>query len=170
MNTTRLCASIEFEVPFHDLDPVHLVWHGHYAKYLQLARDALMQRIGYSHTEMMQTGYAWPVIEMKLRYVQPARLGDRLRVTATLIEHDPRLKVSYEILDLRTGRRLTRAHTVQVPVTMPEGRLLYAIPEVFRVPVERALDTLSAQPTGSHPPLQAQGRAGDGSGKEASST
>ena len=139
MTNTRLAASVDIEVPFHDLDPLHVVWHGRYAEYLELARDALMRRVGYSHTEMMQTGYAWPVVELKLRYVQPARLGDRLRVTATLLEYDPRLKVAYEIADMRSGRRLTRAHTVQVPVTMPEGKLLYTIPDVFRVPVEKAL-------------------------------
>jgi acyl-CoA thioester hydrolase len=143
MKPARLCASIEIVVPFHDLDPVRIVWHGHYAKYLELARDALMRRVGYSHAEMMASGYAWPVVEMKLRYLQPARLGDRLRVTATLIEHDPRLKINYDIADARSGRRLTRAHTVQVPVTV-DGKLLYTIPDVFREPMERALRAVSA--------------------------
>lgn len=139
----RLSASIDIEVPFHDLDPVQIVWHGHYAKYLELARDALMRRVGYSHAEMMATGYAWPVVEMRLRYVQPARLGDRLRVTATLLEHEPRLKIAYEIADAVSGRRLTRAHTVQVPISMPDGKLQYAIPEVFRAPMEQALKDLA---------------------------
>jgi acyl-CoA thioester hydrolase len=135
----RLSESVEIVVPFHDLDPVNIVWHGHYAKYMEIAREALMRGVGFSHAEMMATGYAWPVVEMKLRYVQPARLGQRLRVTATLLEYDPRLKITYEIADATTGRKLTRATTVQVPVKMPEGKLLYEIPEVFRVPMERAL-------------------------------
>jgi acyl-CoA thioester hydrolase len=141
----RLSESVEIVVPFHDLDPVNIVWHGHYAKYMEIAREALMRGVGFSHAEMMATGYAWPVVEMKLRYVQPARLGQRLRVTATLLEYDPRLKITYEIADATTGRKLTRATTVQVPVKMPEGKLLYEIPEVFRVPMARALQRLTTR-------------------------
>jgi acyl-CoA thioester hydrolase len=145
----RLSESVEIVVPFHDLDPVNIVWHGHYAKYMEIAREALMRGVGFSHAEMMATGYAWPVVEMRLRYVQPARLGQRLRVTATLLEHDPRLKITYEIADVTTGRKLTRATTVQVPVKMPEGKLLYEIPEVFRVPMERALQRLTGSRQGA---------------------
>lgn len=136
---TRLSARVQIEVPFHDLDPVNIVWHGHYVKYMEIAREALMRGIGYSHAEMMATGYAWPIVDMRLRYVQPARLGQQLHVTATLLEHDPQLKISYEIADAATGSKLTRATTVQVPVKMPEGKLLYEIPEVFRIPIEAAL-------------------------------
>ena len=135
----KLSASIEVEVPFHDLDPVEIAWHGHYAKYLAVARDALMWAIGYSHVEMHATGYAWVVVEMKLRYLAPARLGDRLRVTATLFEYDPLLKIAYQIVDVASGRRLTRGLTVQAPVTLADGALVRAIPDVFRRPVECAL-------------------------------
>jgi len=135
----KLSASIDVEVPFHDLDPVEIAWHGHYPKYLAVARDALMQAIGYSHAEMRATGYAWVMVEMKLRYLAPARLSDRLRVTATLFEYDPLLKIVYQIVDAASGRRLTRGLTVQAPVTLADGVLVRAIPEVFRRPVECAL-------------------------------
>ena len=26
-------------MPFHDVDALHVVWHGHYYKYLELARE-----------------------------------------------------------------------------------------------------------------------------------
>jgi len=135
----KLSASIDVEVPFHDLDPVEIAWHGHYPKYLAVARDALMQAIGYSHLEMRATGYAWVMVEMNLRYLAPARLSDRLRVTATLLEYDPLLKIAYRIVDAASGRRLTRGLTVQAPVTLADGTLVQAIPEVFRKPIECAL-------------------------------
>ena len=31
---------VEHEVPFHDVDMTLRVWHGHYYKYLELARTA----------------------------------------------------------------------------------------------------------------------------------
>ncbi len=138
-SAARLSASIEFVVPFHDLDPANIVWHGHYAKYLELARDALMRRLHYSHDEMRASGYLWPVVELKVRYLRAARLGQNLRATATLIEFEQRLKISYEIFELEGGRRLTRAHTVQVPVKMPEAELLFDAPQVFRDRLAQAL-------------------------------
>ncbi len=134
-----LTASIEIEVPFHDLDPADIVWHGNYARYLALARDALMRQLGYSHAQMKDAGVLWPVVEMKLRYMQPARLDQRLRVSATIVEHQQRLKIVYEIADAASGRRLTRAHTVQVPVQIPEGRLLFEAPAQLRARLDAAL-------------------------------
>lgn len=134
-----LTARIEIEVPFHDLDPADIVWHGNYARYLALARDALMRQLGYSHAQMKDAGVLWPVVEMKLRYMQPARLDQRLRVSATIVEHEQRLKIVYEIADAASGRRLTRAHTVQVPVKMPEGRLLFEPPAQLRASLDAAV-------------------------------
>jgi acyl-CoA thioester hydrolase len=134
-----LTTSIEIEVPFHDLDPADIVWHGNYARYLALARDALMRQLGYSHAQMKDAGVLWPVVEMKLRYMQPARLDQRLRVSATIVEHQQRLKIVYEIADAASGRRLTRAHTVQVPVQMPEGRMLFEAPAQLRARLDAAI-------------------------------
>ncbi|MCX8005337.1 MAG: acyl-CoA thioesterase [Burkholderiaceae bacterium] len=141
----KLAAAVEVTVPFHDLDAVQIVWHGHYAKYLELARDALMEKIGYSHGEMRASGFVWPVIELRLRYLQPARLRQRLRVQATLLEFEQRLKIGYEILDAAGGRRLTRAHTVQVPVRIDGGQMLYSTPPVLREKIAAALRRLGAE-------------------------
>lgn len=136
----KLAADAEITVPFHDLDPVNIVWHGHYAKYLEVARDELMNRIGYSHAEMLASGYVWPVVEMKLRYLQPARLRQRLRVRASIVEYEDRLKIAYEVFDAASGRRLTRAHTVQVPVRIDGGELLFSTPQVLREKIAAALE------------------------------
>lgn len=135
----KLAADAEITVPFHDLDPVNIVWHGHYAKYLEVARDELMNRIGYSHAEMLASGYVWPVVEMKLRYLQPARLRQRLRVRAAVVEYEDRLKIAYEIFDAASGRRLTRAYTVQVPVRTDTGELLFSTPPALREKIAAAL-------------------------------
>ncbi len=31
-------AEVTFDIPFHDVDLMGIVWHGHYAKYLEVAR------------------------------------------------------------------------------------------------------------------------------------
>ena len=33
---------VEMQVPFFDVDMLEIVWHGHYVKYLEVARCALL--------------------------------------------------------------------------------------------------------------------------------
>ena len=124
-------AEIFVEVPFHDVDSAQVAWHGHYAKYLELARCALLDRIDYNYPQMCDSGYYWPVIDMRLRYVRPARFQQTLRVTATLGEWENRLLINYLIQDSASGQRLTKGRTVQVAVHMDNGEMLLASPPIL---------------------------------------
>lgn len=129
----------EVTVPFFDVDSMHVVWHGHYVKYLEIARCALLDRLGHNYTDMRESGYAWPIIDIQLRYVHSARFGQQLRVRAELVEWENRLKIHYLITDTHTGERLTRASTVQVAVKLSDGALQLASPQVMIDAVERHL-------------------------------
>lgn len=129
----------EMVVPFFDVDSMRMVWHGHYVKYLEVARCALLDRLGHNYTQMLASGYAWPVIDLQLRYVRSARFGQRLRVRADLMEWQNRLKIHYEIVDADTGERLTRASTVQVAVNLADGSMQLVSPQVMIDAIERQL-------------------------------
>ena len=81
-----ISASIEATVAFHDIDIIGVMWHGHYLKYLENARWALMDSIGFGFDAMLASGYAWPIVELHVKYVQAARIGDKLSVRASLVE------------------------------------------------------------------------------------
>ncbi|MGV8886901.1 MAG: acyl-CoA thioesterase [Pseudomonas sp.] len=134
-----LHADTEILVPFFDVDTMNVVWHGHYVKYLEVARCALLDKIGHNYDAMVESGFAWPVIDLQLRYVRGAVFGQRLNVRANLVEWENRLKISYLISDLETGERLTRASSVQVAVDMSSREMLLASPKVFTDAVERML-------------------------------
>jgi len=119
------------QVPFHDVDLMAVAWHGHYLKYFEIARGALLDKFSYNYQEMKSSGYAWPVIDVHLRYIKPARLGQKLRVLAKLVEYDLRLKISYEIRDEATGERLTKGHTIMVPVDIETGELYLGTPIIL---------------------------------------
>ncbi|MES2605833.1 MAG: acyl-CoA thioesterase, partial [Pseudomonadota bacterium] len=72
-----------------------------------------------------------PVIDMKLRYVAPIRFQQSICVTAILKEWEVRLLVDYLITDVATGKRLTKASTTQVAVSMATGDMLFASPPVL---------------------------------------
>jgi len=124
-------AEILIKVPFHDLDPVGIVWHGNYAKYFEIARCELLQSFGYNYDAMMESGYAWPVIDMRLRYVRPAVFGQDIRVRATLKEWEYRLRIDYLISDAKTGERMTKGETVQVAVDLKTREMQLMSPDVI---------------------------------------
>ena len=134
-----LHSDTEILVPFFDIDTMNVVWHGHYVKYLEVARCALLDKIGNNYMAMLEAGYAWPVIDMQLRYVRGATFGQTINVRASLVEWENRLKVNYLITDLASGERLTRASTVQVAVEIASREMQLASPKVFTDAVERAL-------------------------------
>jgi acyl-CoA thioester hydrolase len=132
MNGMQMVSTVvELEIPFHDVDVMRIAWHGHYAKYLEIARCALLEQIDYNVPQMEASGYAWPVIDMRIRYAQPLRFQQKIRVEATLTEWENRLKVDYLIKDAASGKRLTKAYTVQVAVAIESGEMLYASPTVL---------------------------------------
>ena len=129
----------EIVVPFFDVDMMNIVWHGHYVKYLEVARCALLDHIGHNYTHMLESGYGWPVIDLQLRYVRSAVFGQKLNVRASLVEWENRLKINYLISDAITGERLTRASTVQVAVDVQSREMQLVSPQVFIDAVQKAL-------------------------------
>ncbi len=124
-------ATVTVEVPFHDVDMMGVVWHGHYFKYLEIARSALLDTIRYNYREMRDSGFSWPVVDVRLRYLRPARLGQQIRVRARLVEHELRLRIDYLITDAASGLRLTKGHSIQVPVDLATGELVLGTPAIL---------------------------------------
>ena len=124
-------AEVELTVPFHDVDMLGIAWHGHYCKYLEIARCAMLDKINYNYMVMKATGYVWPIVDLQLRFVSPAKFGQRIRVTAELIEWEYRMKIKYLIADVETGTALAKGHSIQAAVDAATGEMSYASPAVF---------------------------------------
>lgn len=124
-------TEVIIEIPFHDVDVMKVAWHGHYVKYFEIARCALLDAIDYNYPQMEASGYGWPVIDLRVRYAQPLRFQQKIRVIATLAEWENRLKIDYLIEDAQTGQRLTKGYTVQVAVDMNNGEMQFVSPEIL---------------------------------------
>ena len=131
MHRPEFGHEIELTPAFHDLDPMAVVWHGHYLKYFELARTALMQKFNYDYEQMRESGYFWPIIDMRLKFVKPATLHQPLKVRAEIVEWENRLKIEYRIRDAASGQVLTRAHTIQVAVEVKTGEMQFVSPPVL---------------------------------------
>ncbi len=127
----RHFAEVEIQVQFYDVDALQVVWHGHYAKYFEDARCALLDGIGYGYAQMRDSGFAWPVIDLHVRYAQPAVLGQRIIVRAELVEWEQRLRIEYVISDAASGARLSKGSTTQVAVNMETQEMCFVSPPIL---------------------------------------
>lgn len=127
------------KVPFFDVDSMNIVWHGHYCKYLEIARCNLLDRIGYNYLAMADSGYAFPIVDMQIKYIQPLRFEQELVVRASLVEWQHRLKIGYQINDAHSGAKLTTAYTIQAAVAARTGELQLECPAILQQQVARWL-------------------------------
>ena len=124
-------ADVIIEIPFHDVDTMNVVWHGHYLKYCEIARCQLLDQFGYNYVQMKDSGYAWPVIESHVRYVQGIEFQQKIRVRAILKEWENRLKIEYLIFDAASGKRLTKGYTSQVAVDIESREMCFQSPQIL---------------------------------------
>jgi acyl-CoA thioester hydrolase len=116
------------KIQFYDVDAMQVVWHGNYARFLELARCALLEKIGYSYPEMARSGYFWPIVDMRIKYVRPVRMAQQIRLNATLLEYENRLRIDYRIVDAASGDLLSKAQTTQLAVAVGTGQLEFNSP------------------------------------------
>jgi acyl-CoA thioester hydrolase len=124
-----LSATTELEVQFFDVDSMRVVWHGNYVKYLEVARCELLKLFDYNYLQMEASGYMWPIVDMRLKYVASAKLSEWITIEARLVEYQTRLKIDYVVRDKATGTILTKAHTIQVAVEMASGEMSFITPQ-----------------------------------------
>lgn len=129
---------LDVDVPFFDVDSLFIVWHGHYVKYLEMARCAFLATIAHDYNVMRKTGFAYPIVKLDVKYVKPARFGQKIRVELAVLEFESSLKIEYIIYDVATGVKLTRASTTQVAVRVDNGEMQFQTPETFQAAIRSA--------------------------------
>ena len=134
-----ISADVTVKAQFYDLDPMQVVWHGNYARFLEQARCALLDKIAFNYREMSESGYIWPVVDLRIKYVRPIRFGQEIKVTATMVEYENRIRISYRLVDVASGETVTKAQTIQVAVDAATNELCFESPPVLREKVQRLL-------------------------------
>lgn len=124
-------------VPFFDVDAMHIVWHGNYVKYLEMARCDFLASIGYDYNEMGKQGFSWPIVRMDFKYIKPAVFGQTIRIEMAIVEIESCLRIDYTIFDDATNIKLTQASTTQAAVSLATGQLQYQTPDSWLQAVQK---------------------------------
>ena len=136
---STLSASFEMQVPFFDVDSYRIVWHGNYPKYFEIARCKLLDMIEYPYSVMEESGYFFPVIDLKTKYIKPLIFEQNVKVTAELKAWENKLIIDYLIQDIDSNEIVTKAQTTQVAVLMPEKITQFQCPQLLIDNVQKLL-------------------------------
>jgi len=123
-------VAVDLEVPFHDVDMLEVAWHGHYPKYLDLARTALLRSRGLDIDDLRALGYRFLMSESYLRHASPLRYGDRVRVLAWPMEVENRIRIAYRIVNLTREVLVAEGYTVLVTSQATGGLCLETPAEI----------------------------------------
>jgi acyl-CoA thioester hydrolase len=134
----QISAQATVRIPFQDADPAGVVWHGNYFRYFEAARLGLLEEIDYGYRQMADSGYVWPIVDTRVKFILPVKFDQTIRIKATLIEWEYRLKIAYEVLD-EDGQRATKAYTIQVAVDANTGELRMGSPSELLSRIESFL-------------------------------
>lgn len=131
--------TVSFDVRFPEVDSYGVVWHGHYILYFDVARNALCAAGGLTPAQALAMGYKVPITRVTLDLKRPARLDDRLEVSALLREAPAaKLTMDYEIRRL-PGRELLATGSTEQVILSPGGELLLTLPAPVKSLVGRIL-------------------------------
>ena len=118
--------TVPLEVYYFDTDAGGVVHNIAYLRMVEIARSQLAAALGWSLEEMGRTGLVPVVARTEIDYLKPARLGDRLAVSAELVRMEKvRFLIRFEIAsaaqpDLIFVRCLQTMVTVQLPGGRPQ--------------------------------------------------
>ncbi|WP_417796252.1 acyl-CoA thioesterase [Terasakiella pusilla] len=126
-----ISATVQIQAQFYHLDPMEVVWHGNYVRFFEQARCALLDKLDYNYPQMRDSGYAWPIVDMRVKFVRPVRFAQVIDVCATLVEYENRLKINYLVSDAKTGEKITKGFTIQVAVDLETEEMEYESPKIL---------------------------------------
>lgn len=131
LNDSRFTAEVELSIPFHDVDMLGVVWHGNYFRYFEIARETLLNQFNYGYRQMRESGYAWPVVDVRVKYRDVLTFEQRIRVCATVEEYENRLRIGYQIFDAKTGQRTTTGYSIQVALEINSRKMCFVCPDIL---------------------------------------
>ena len=107
-----LVGEIRRRVDYSEVDQMGVVYHARYLVWLDVARTELLRMTGFSYRDLEEMGLFLVVAEVSMRYRQPARYDDPIRVRTWIRERaSRRITFGYAVEHEETGQLLATAST-----------------------------------------------------------
>jgi acyl-CoA thioester hydrolase len=137
MPTTREHA-LTVRVYLEDTDAQGFVYHASYLRFFERARSEILDSIGYPMRDIAEGSHRFVVYELKIRYRQPARLGDRLEIR-TRVQRSSGYRLTFRQQATRVGESSALVTAEVEVVSLDErGKLLELPPALSELAEPRA--------------------------------
>ena len=122
-------ATVKHLIPFHDIDIMHIVWHGNYFKYFEQGRTALMQSVGLDWPYLKELGIAMPIVDATAKYRKALTYNESIWISASIKEYIyPALEIYYEIGQEHHAKPCITGVTRQVYLDIATRETLLQVP------------------------------------------
>lgn len=116
-------SEVQIRVRYAETDQMGYVYYGNYASYFEVARTEAFRRAGIHYKTMEENGVMMPVLELKCKYIRPARYDDLLTIKL-FVRNKPkgsRILFEYETYN-EAGDLLNIGETTMVFVAMEKNK------------------------------------------------
>ena len=114
---------VQIRVRYAETDQMGYVYYGNFAAYYEVARTEAFRSLGIQYKQMEQAGVMMPVLEMRTKYIRPARYDDLLTIRMMLRNKPAGTRILFEYEVLNEGKELLNVgETTMVFVDMKSGR------------------------------------------------
>jgi acyl-CoA thioester hydrolase len=105
----------EVLVRFSEVDSLLIVWHGHYVRYFEDAREAFGLNYGIHYLDVYSAGYSTPIVKVHCNYKRSLKYGDTALIEATYVNSDAaKLIFNFVIRNKSNNEIIATGETVQV--------------------------------------------------------
>jgi Predicted thioesterase len=128
----ELSEQVEIKIRFSEVDSLAIVWHGHYAKYFEDAREAFGRKFGLGYHEVYSQGFTAPIVDLYFEFKKSLYYNDKALVKATFIDSKAaKIIFDYEILNASTHELVAIGKSTQVFLMRENSGLCLTIPEFY---------------------------------------
>ena len=130
----------EQTVYYADTDAYGVAWHGSYIRWMEQARVEFCRKIGIDLVEMKKQDVAIPVTNLNIRYKASALLDERIVVETEITEMTPLVVQFTQIIKNKETDKVYTIGKIEVVAVNNQGRIYRRIPDVLRIPCEKAME------------------------------
>jgi acyl-CoA thioester hydrolase len=88
-------TDIQIRVRYAETDQMGYVYYGNYATYFEVARVEALRSLGVTYSELEKQGVMMPVLELKTKFIRPAKY-DQVLTIRIYIKKLPTVRVVFE--------------------------------------------------------------------------
>lgn len=92
------------KVQYYETDKMGITHHSNYIRWMEEARVAYLEQIGWSYDKLEQAGIISPVLSVDCKYKESTTFPDEIQIDVVLQSFGPvRMTLSYEMTNKKTG-------------------------------------------------------------------